>query len=98
MAIFSLSAFYGKDVSNWINGKGDFSGEDKPEGNSETFCDESTDDRDGYVDESDEESLTNIAISQSFATYSDMNQASELPPSTVEDLAVSNVFHEGFDD
>lgn len=98
MAIFSPFAFYGKDVSNLSNAEGDFSGEDKLEEDSESFCDESSDDCDPSVDKSDAESLTNIAISQSLAPYTDMDQASQPPPSTVEDVALSNVFHGGFDD
>lgn len=64
MAAFSPFAFYRKYVSDSSDGEGDF-GEDNLEEGSRSFCDKfSKNNCDGSVNESDEESVTDVLISQ----------------------------------
>lgn len=65
MAAFYLSTFYEKYVSD--SSDGDLSREDKTERGTESSRNESSEnDRDSFVNEGDQESLTDITISQSW--------------------------------
>lgn len=98
MTALSPFAFNGKYFSDTSDGEGDFSGEENPRKGSGSFCDKSPENEcDSSANESDDESLTDVAVLQIQKPHTNSDPiVSGAPRCTVQDPALPNVFHKRF--